>query len=119
MLPALPESLERATLKFHGEAATPFRILDSILTPALLRERYAAIPSITWQYPWEKFYKVSLRCIYMSFAIYCKIQGEYNKPVKARRCPRPLKTAVHKARKYFKSTLKVYPTPHIQTPRSY
>ena len=37
LLPALPESLERATLKFRGEAVTRFRIFDRILTPALLR----------------------------------------------------------------------------------
>ena len=34
LLLALPESLERATLKFRGEAVTRFRIFDRILTPA-------------------------------------------------------------------------------------
>ena len=112
---SITRSVERATLKFRGDAVTQFRIFDRIFTPALLREPYAAIPSITRQYQMRKFYKVSLRCIYISFAIYCKIQGEYNKPAKAKRCPRPLETAVNKALKYLQSLCPTTQIPNTKT----
>ena len=43
----------------------------------------------------------SLRCIYMSFAIYCHVQGKYVKPNKTTKCQQPLETAVNEARKVF------------------
>ena len=69
----LPESLERATLVFRGDGVTRFRIFERILTSALPNDRLASIRPETWQYQSGKFFKVSLRCIDMSFANYCSV----------------------------------------------
>ena len=54
-LPALPKSLERATVVFRGDGVTRYRIFECILTSALLNDRLASISPETWQYQSGKF----------------------------------------------------------------
>ena len=48
-LPALPESLERATLAFRGDSVTLFQILKRILTSVLLNDRLANPATSKWR----------------------------------------------------------------------
>ena len=77
--PALIEQLF-AVLTIRSETTTRFQIWTKFITESLLQGILHTLAPKTWQLEEGRFFRPTMKMIYMTMAIYVRVQGIYKVP---------------------------------------